>query len=226
MSRLLVGLALLVVIQAAVLWIRRERQPDSIQALSEDLAQLPLRLGTWTGHDEPIDPRLFEAIRAASTVNRVYQEDVTGRVAMQVAVFSGDYLGLPHNPQSCYTKVGWAIQEQKEIWLRAGPQDSRLAHLLVFEQEGQRIHVMYWYQFGETNVMDYDSLRRERWKLFGQRVWPPLIKVMIQTDISETGHAAAQLTTFGELVLGWTKDLIRTEKATDEPPAVAAMPAG
>lgn len=211
--RWFLALVALVTIQAAVVWVRQGREPEGFGKL-RPLNQFPARLGDWTGKDEPMDPRLFEAIRAEATVNRVYQEETGSRLAIQVAAFAGNETTLPHRPQGCYTKAGWSIADQKEVPIRVADQPPRPAQLLAFEQEGQRIHVLYWYQFGEAHVLDYDGLRRERWKLFGQRIWPPLVKVMIQTGIGDSYQAEAQLREFGELVLAWTKDIQEPLPAT------------
>jgi hypothetical protein len=103
--------------------------------------------------------------------------------------------------------VGWVIKQQKDVDLRIDGETPRRARILAFEQEGQRIHVMYWYQVGSASVLDYNGLRRERARMFGQPTWPPLVKVMIQCPLADTALAEDQLRSFGERLLAWTRRL-------------------
>lgn len=194
-------------IQAAVMFVRQERDPVTIRPPDVDINKLPLRLGSWTGHDEPMDERIWRVLGAEVAVNRVYREDSGGLLAMQIGVFTTNDVVLPHEPHVCYGNVGWNKSTQKDLHLRTETQGMRTARMVTFQQEGQRIHVLYWYQFGDANVVDFDGLRRERWKLFGEKTWPPLIKVMLQSTVADPARAEQQLRSFGELVLGWTKDV-------------------
>jgi EpsI family protein len=207
MVRLLIVAAILAGIQVAKMTIDRDRQPGAIRMPDRDVAALPARLGTWVGRDEPMDPKLFIALQAAAVVNRRYQEEGGGSIAMQVAVFPVNEIEPPHPPQLCYTKAGWVLAEQHPIDLNVPGQLSRKAQFVAFEQEGQRIHVLYWYQVGDANFVDTDGMRRERWKLFGKRVWPPIVKVMLQSSTASPTLAETQLRKFGEAVIAWTKDL-------------------
>jgi len=206
-ARLLIAALCLAVIQGAVLYIRRGREPSEIRRPNVSLAELPTELGPWKGHDTPIDPRLWVAIRAAEVVDRAYENPQGGRLIAEVAAFLSDEIDPPHMPQVCYTKAGWINKSQKDVQLRVGDDETRPARIVTFEQEGQRVHVLYWYQWGQAHVLDAQTMRQERWKLFGQKTWPPLIKVMVQTSLSDFGEAEEQLCGFGELLLGWTKNV-------------------
>lgn len=206
-QRLLITAVVLVAIQGAVLLIRQNREPSRIREPAMDIAELPLRLNAWTGKDSPIDPRLSAAIGAYGVVDRIYQDDTRAAVVLELAAFTGNEIELPHMPQSCYTNVGFTMKHQKDVQLSRADGEDRPARILTFEQDGQRIHVMYWYQLGDINVLDYNGLRQARARLFGQSTWPPLVKVMIQCGLADPVQAEDRLTSFAEAVLAWTRKL-------------------
>ena len=206
-QRLLIAAAILVAIQGAVLFIRQHREPSSIREPAMKIADLPLRMAGWTGKDAPIDPRLSAAIRALSVVDRIYRDDSKATLVLELAAFAGNEIELPHMPQSCYTNVGFTMKQQKDVQLKRSDGPPRQARILGFEQENQRIHVLYWYQLGDASVLDYNGLRRERSRLFGEKTWPPLIKVMIQSSLADPVQAEDQLVSFAESVLSWTRRL-------------------
>jgi EpsI family protein len=194
-------------IQGGVMLIRQKREPARIREPAMKLDELPQRIGGWHGSNYQMDARLSAAIGAHSVVDRVFKDDTGATVQLELAAFTGNEIDLPHAPQTCYTNVGWTMKQQKDMELKLADGSSRRARMLGFEQEGQRIHVMYWYQFGDAHVLDYGGLRRERAKLFGQASWPPLVKVMIQTSLADVGQAQDLLISFGESLLAWTHKL-------------------
>lgn len=207
MSRLLIAAVIIALIQGGVMLIRQKREPVAIREPAAPLAELPMRLGGWRGSDYTMDARLSAAIGAHSVLDRVFKDDTGAQVQLELAAFTANEIDLPHAPQTCYTNVGWTMKQQKDVDLKLADGTSRRARILGFEQEGQRIHVMYWYQFGDVHVLDYGGLRRQRAKLFGQSSWPPLVKVMIQTALADVAQAEDLLTGFGESLLAWSRKL-------------------
>lgn len=207
MQRLLIAAVLIALIQGGVMVIRHKREPARIREPAMKLADLPQRLGGWRGSDFAIDARLSAAIGAHSVLDRVFKDDTGAQVQLELAAFTGAEIDLPHAPQTCYMNVGWTMKQQKDVNLNLADGPPRRARILGFEQEGQRIHVMYWYQFGDAHVLDYNGLRRERARLFGQAAWPPLVKVMIQSPLADVAQAEDQLTSFAESLLAWTRKL-------------------
>jgi len=206
-QRLLIAALLLALVQGGVMLIRQKRQPIRIDEPAMPLAELPGRLGGWRGSEFVMDARLSAAVGAHSILDRVYRDDTGAHLQLELAAFLTRDNELLHMPQSCYVNVGWTIKQQKDVDLRIDGETSRKARILALEQEGQRIHVMYWYQFGSANVLDYNGLRRERARMFGRPTWPPLVKVMIQCPLADTSLAEDQLRSFGESLLAWTRKL-------------------
>jgi len=207
MQRLMIAAVVIALIQGGVMVIRQKREPTRIRDPEMTLISLPQRLGGWGGSDFAMDVRLSAAIGAHSVLDRIYKDDTGAQVQLELATFTSNEIEPPHMPQSCYTNVGWTMKQQKDVELNVADGPPRRARILGFEQEGQRIHVMYWYQLGNAHVLDYNGLRRERARLFGQTSWPPLVKVMIQSPMADVALAEEQLISFAESLLAWTRKL-------------------
>jgi EpsI family protein len=207
-NRILLAVVILVVIQGVAKWVSKGREPDEVRPLAVSLSSLPMRFGTWKGHDEQMDPRLGAAVGAVDVANRQYEEEHGGKIALQIASFTTSENSLPHAPEVCYRQAGWGIVERRIVELRVDDEKTRPAQLLVFDQDRQRIIVLYWYQFGNASVTDVDGLRQSRWAYFGQKSWPPVIKVMVQIPMApDAVRAEKTIRAFSELVLGWTKSV-------------------
>lgn len=208
MNRVVVAVVILVGVQAAVWWVRKGREPEEIRAPNQSFSGLPMRLGEWSGRDEPMDPRMGAAVGAVDVVNRQYVDELGAKIAVQVAAFATADNELPHDPHLCYGQVGWTVVDHKSLDLRVNANTTRPAQLLVFEHDQQRILVVFWYQFGDANVTSIDGLRRARWTHFGEKAWPPLLKVLIQINAPDAARAEATISRFAEHVLAWTKNVL------------------
>ena len=205
---ILLAVVILVGVHGVTRWVSQGRAPEEVRLPASSLSNMPMQLGAWKGHDEQMDPRLGVAVGAADVVNRQYAEELGGKVALQVAAFTTAENSLPHSPEVCYKQAGWKIVERRTVDLRVEGEKTRPAQLLVFDMDRQRIVVLYWYQFGDTNVTDLDGLRQSRWGYFGQKSWPPLIKVMVQIPAAPDAlRAEKTIRAFSEFVLGWTKGI-------------------
>jgi EpsI family protein len=207
MNRVLLAVVILIGVQAAAWWISKGRKPESVRMPNQSLSSLPTSLGPWKGRDESMDPRLNAAVGAADVVNRVYEDDSAIKIAAQVSAFPSIDGTLPHDPRNCYGQVGWKIVDRKTINLRVDADTSRPAQLMILEQERHRIVIVFWYQFGDVNVTDSEGLRRARWAHFGQKIWPPVIKVLLQIDGPEAIQPEKSIRAFADLLFSWTREV-------------------
>lgn len=209
MLRIILGLILLVAVQAGVMWFRAGREPPGeLIAPKVSLKEMPRRFGAWAGTDKPLDKRLFDAIKAAEVVDRVYETDIGDAVMVEVAVFNRLEVEPQHAPYVCYPRAGWTIKNSRDVLIHDPAKGAnRQAQLYHFEQEGQRIHVLYWYQLGDATAHDIHSLRDARGHYFNKTEWPSLIKVMVQSSASDPMRAEDQLRAFAELLVGWTNTI-------------------
>ena len=178
-----------------------------VGSLNTPLRDLPHRLGVWTGRDTPLDERLWTTLGADEVINREYQQDAGGVLGLQISSFKVSDNHLPHEPVLCYKNAGWKKVEEKDVRLKIESQGTRLVRIMAFEQDGRRIHVLYWFQFANANALDNDGLRTARFRVYGEKTWPPVVKVMVQSTTADIARAEPELRAFGEQILAWTKDL-------------------
>ena len=76
--------------------------------------------------------------------------------------------------------------------------------LSTWEQKGERLLVVYWYQLGEHVLFDrWDLGMKIRWSLRGRPKWPALIKVMLQIPAPDPEEAKPVILDFAKQVAAW-----------------------
>jgi EpsI family protein len=150
--RALIGLAVLAAglgVQAALEASYRTERPS----LARPLASLPMHLGRWVGHDEPMDPDVLHEAQCDDHLNRTYEDpDRPGRSLRLWINYSKHGLNLRHSPEICLPSGGWTKIEAQTRALpverpgRAPVTLMRLAYAQADVVQG----VGFWYYiFGE-----------------------------------------------------------------------------
>jgi EpsI family protein len=141
---------------------------------------MPLQLDDWTGENAELDPKVFQALGADAAVNRVYRNVLGEAVTFHTAYWSNEDL-TPHLPQVCYSGAGYAIKSELPVTVDAKQGPIR-ARLLTCERDGRSNHVLYWYQQGDITYTTRSEGKEARRALWGEKVWPPIAKVMLHTS--------------------------------------------
>ncbi|MFO0910195.1 MAG: EpsI family protein [Isosphaeraceae bacterium] len=127
--------------------------------LRGSLSTLPLQLGTWVGHDEPVDPRIIKEAQTDDYLNREYEDSRhPGRRLTLWINYSVNGLNLRHSPEICLPSGGWnKIESQcKVIDVPAG--DGRPFPVMrLGYARGELVQsVGFWYYiFGEGQLEQY-----------------------------------------------------------------------
>jgi hypothetical protein len=183
-----ITLAAVAVTQGGVAALQWSLVPTRVRPLRHALSELPLTMGAWTGKDNEVDQRLFQAVGAEQQVNRLYTNSARDVLYVHSAVWmssADDW--LPHLPQVCYAGAGWLPVENSIISLPNRP-DLRIA-VQTFERAGQRVKVGYWYQMGKSTFVDREEARKVRRAFWGKREWFPVCKVLIQIEDSDAAQS-------------------------------------
>lgn len=197
MMRPLFIAALLAVAQVAVLYIERGYTLGSVVPPARDVSELPPKMGPWSGETQEVNEQLKDFLQSRSGIDRVYRKP-TGDAVITHLLWTDDYIRV-HFPEHCYRQAGWEKVDSVDLEINpaeelpssvvsanGGPgesSDTFPARLLTFRQEEQEIQVLYWFQMGSEPFFDriqHRSLRRQ--VCWGNREWPPLIKVMLQSS--------------------------------------------
>lgn len=223
--RVAIVVAFLAAAQLTVGYVKRGYTLGTVEPPKQDLTELPKMLGPWSGEDRPVDERIQEYLQSRSGVDRVYRNRVGDEVSAHV-VWTDDYIKI-HFPQQCYRESGWHLDNTKNLdvdftqhyrdqgWAELDSEQVDIeaggetfpCQLLTFERDGRRIHVLYWFQMGDEFFFDrirHRNLRRQ--VCWGNREWPPLVKVMLESPASSTKRAEDHLRSVAGRIYAWMQD--------------------
>ncbi|HLA85955.1 MAG TPA: EpsI family protein [Thermoguttaceae bacterium] len=173
---------------------------------SVSIKTFPMELENWKGKEAPIDEKMFRAVAAEELVSRDYTSLSTGQnMNLHYAVFNEFWRIVPHPPTTCYPANGWTTKETKDIPLTTKDGATATARQAVFEKNGERCLVVFWFQFGDVVLLDTPDLDTARDKYRDDDTWPSVLKVMIQTQADKPDLAKAQMQEFANAVYDVTR---------------------
>ncbi|HZT73806.1 MAG TPA: EpsI family protein [Terriglobales bacterium] len=157
---------------------RRETVPPR-----QPLSGFPVRLGPWTGRNEPLPERIVQAVGVTDYLSRVYwaqQEPVQLYIGYYRSQRTGDTI---HSPKNCLPGAGWAPVRSGDLAIPISGFRSIVVNEYVVEKGLSRDLVLYWYQArGRAVASEYwaklwmieGALRENRTDGALVRVWTPI----------------------------------------------------
>ena len=164
-------------------------------------------------------------LQAQSGVDRIYRSPAGAEVSAHV-VWTDDYIKV-HFPEQCYKEAGWKHVSTQSIEIGlpevglaedgaelAASNDVQIeadghripARLLTFNRDGRATTVLYWFQMGDGFFFDRVNHRMLRRKVcWGNREWPPLVKVMLEAPTAGT-RSENHLREVASEILAWMHD--------------------
>jgi EpsI family protein len=139
----------------SVAWGLALRPRLNVDATAMDA--LPIRLGSWTSEDVPLESTVESMLRADYNVQRRYQHEFGDVVWVYFGYYGTERGGTPeHTPQVCYRAQGWQIEEHELVEVDGELSVNELVVSLGSEQ--QLVH--YWFRsFQRTGLRDgFDQL--------------------------------------------------------------------
>jgi EpsI family protein len=162
----------------------------------EKFEELPMEIGDFNGEDTQLDERLFRRISAAEAISRSYA-DSSGKVITLHGSIIGHFVrAIPHSPTVCYPVAGWTLIEQKQVKVDVPGGKPIDVTSVIYEMNGQRIMIFFWYQFGDEVVGDSIGLSKVLKKYRSADSWPSLIKFLIQATVTTPEQTEEVLKSF------------------------------
>ena len=214
-----IRLLLLVIFAGGMfIWVQRVRDanaPDEVALPKNDPRDFPLEIGDWRGEKQELDPEIFEAVGASFVSDRVYRNSMGKGVSVHMAVFMDYRSAAVHNPNRCYRAHGHDQLNSDIVTFKTKEGKSLPVCLSRWNRHaGGRIQTLYWYQIGDQVVHDRVGMGTARWALRGQKVWPPMIKVLLHTEETNPQHAEDRLREMATIIYDW---LNKEPTASDAP---------
>jgi len=202
-ARLCVMAAAVATVSLVAVQLRGTLDPQRVVMPEWSLHDMPLRLGSWQGSDIQMDPRVFYVIDADVVVDRLYRDREGRCVSMHTAMFTRYNRGVAHNPMLCYRTCGWRLVETSMSPLHLDDGTSASVRFAVWERDGERAVLAFWYQLGDRLVFDRFDLGRARVPFIGQPALPPLIKVLLHMPTIHPREDEAYVRDLGQHVYRW-----------------------
>ena len=206
--RLFLSAAILLGMYGGVLWVRDRGMPAEQAPVERDLKDLPLTLGDWKGEAVTLDPDIFMVLGAKMAMDRKYIDRYGRAVSAHLAVFDRPTAaqGLIHAPEVCYPSHGWQLGEAKLLPLTPTESPANQVKLLPVQSNGQNAYVLYWYQIDGKAFCTGDQQRKCIQQLRGRPTFPPVVKVMLQTNAANPDQAEYVMMPLAAEIFAWTRD--------------------
>jgi EpsI family protein len=169
------------------------------------LEEVPLKIDSWTGLAEPVDPRFLERTRPDEILNRRYVNDAGRAVSLYVAYYTR---------QASRSQVSPACPGECAV-IRAGLDSVDIGGHPLFvsrvqvRQDGIRMTALYWYQEGNS-TLDPGNQRKVEWLMRAfrrHRSNGALVRVSVPLDTSE-GEAQERSRTFVKAVFPYLQSIL------------------
>ena len=211
-SRLILAAVLVACGSLGIFAVQRSLAVPAVQPLPEDIRRLPLRLDRWQGEEQQLDAELFRHTGADVAMGRAYHDDADHEIRTHIAVFgSKPDDGVFHAPTNCYASSGWTLLEESTVPVPVPGHKVQMVKLTTWERKGERVHVVFWYRMGDHTLYERLDMGKVRWALRGQKAWPPMIKVLLETSAADKYAARVRILDFAAIIQTWL------EKAELEP---------
>ena len=203
--RLLVGAATLLLIYGTTYLLRAGMRPPRVEFPDRDFTAMPLRFGDWEGESVKLDERTFARIGADVVVDRCYRKRGE-EILAHLAVFSDPLIGAYHSPVNCYRGAGWQRTDSRRVDLPVSPERTIPVSISTWQRENEQIMVLYWFQLDDYIIFGRGDMLGARWALRGREVWPPLIKVLMQTQAYDALAAERRLLDLAGQMHAWVNE--------------------
>lgn len=192
----------------STVWVRSAYTIE-VHPLGRSLDSFPAEIDGYKGSDIPLDEEVRKVLNADSVVNRAYVRENGDSISLHMSAWirrETSDVAAPHVPRLCYTNAGYTILEERTTMLTT-PSGKLSFCSLLLQRNGERCVASYWYQMGQSTFTTAKEARQIQRGLWGQKQWPPTVKVLLQTPAQDIDAALPRIEGFATNVLPWTNKL-------------------
>jgi len=128
-------------------------------ALRAPLAQLPLAMDGWSGHDDPLEQRIVNALGVDDYLSRAYTNRIGESVDLYVGYYRSQRTGETiHSPKNCLPGAGWEPVRAGRLIIPMAAMPPIVVNEYLVEKGPARYLVLYWYQaHGRVVASEYSG---------------------------------------------------------------------
>jgi EpsI family protein len=124
------------------------------------LDALPLTIGTFTGVEVPVEPKIKDILETRNVILRDYMGPNGVRVSLAI-VYYDQYRVHFHMPDGCMVGKGTIVtaHERESLGVLEGGRESITVNKLALKQPEAREHVFYFFTTGDLITASYTKMR-------------------------------------------------------------------
>jgi EpsI family protein len=149
---------------------------------SHPLANLPMAMGTWSGHELPIAKRIIDAVGVDDYVSRFYAQPEGPPVLLYIGYYKSQRTGETiHSPKNCLPGAGWQPVSAGKIQVPLPDGQRAWVNLYTIEKGLDRQVVLYWYQ--------------SHGRIIASEYWAKIYMVLDAIHLNRTDSALVRVST-------------------------------
>lgn len=114
---------------------------------------LARQVGDWRSRDRALGDRVRAVLGTDQVLLRQYDNPVGGSVELYVSYYARQRQGeTSHSPRHCLPGAGWIPVQHRLIPLPLVPRDAARINEILYEKDGARQLVYYWYRERERVI--------------------------------------------------------------------------
>jgi len=113
----------------------------------QPLRELPYKLGSWTGTEQPLEGQIVQAVGVSDYTNRIYSGQQVGPAQLYVGYYASQRTGdTIHSPKNCLPGAGWDPVQSGYTKISVPGGRQIVVNEYVIQQGLDKELVFYWYQ--------------------------------------------------------------------------------
>jgi EpsI family protein len=166
------------------------------------LSDFPQSISGWTSQDQPLEPRIIQAVSVTDYTNRVYFDSSHDPIQLYIGFYASQRAGdTVHSPKNCLPGSGWDPVRFNYVTIPLDTDRQVVVNETVVQKGLDKQLVFYWYQGrGRVVASEYSA---KFWMVADaisrNRTDGALVRVVTPIDNGEA-NARARLLHFTQLL--------------------------
>ena len=135
-----------IVLIGAIMCLRGLSHGEAV-SLRLPLQQFPAVVGGWRGQDQPLEPRIAQAVGVDDYLARTYADASGQPVGLYIGFYRSQRTGdTIHSPRNCLPGAGWEPVRAALLTIPTASGAPVVVNEYLLERESTHQLMLYWYQ--------------------------------------------------------------------------------